>query len=70
MAHKVGCAPFFRPVQRTGICTSLSLIIKHGLSLRVHRHNTLSCCEFTLSGLFLETEIQKNAKNYVRQHMT
>ena len=28
---------FFLPLQRTGMCASLSLIIKHGLGLRVHR---------------------------------
>ena len=32
----------FLPLQRTGICASLFLIIKHGLGLRVHRRNTLS----------------------------
>ena len=39
----------FSPLQRTGVFASLSLIIKHGLTLWVHRHNTLSSCEFTFS---------------------
>ena len=37
------------PLQRTGIYASLSLIIKHGLTSWVHRHNTLSSYEFTFS---------------------
>ena len=59
----------FVPLQRTGSFASLSLIIKHGLGLRIHRHNTLFCCEFTLSGLFLATEKEKNAENCVRQDL-